>query len=710
MLGRGIIIDGNVISATGGGEGGTDNYNLLQNKPSINGITLIGDKSFSDLGLETTKTYTELTDYVDDYYFNIQIPTRIGDNVPQLTELTNSKYMVLKVSDLPSNKFRITGKSNSVCWFTSSINPLVEGSYITSLAPYDYEYTNTEVAIDVPENANYIIFNFTDTDEVTPKVEVISETIGGTSNYNNLTNKPSINGVELIGNKSWEDLGLPTITDYIELTDYEVGYQFDITIPPYRIGSGVPLPVANNNSQYIILKISDLPSTKFRISGYSEKVLYFTCTDNPIGNISLIKSLSAQEYGYENQEINIEVPAGANYLVFNFTNTNEYTPKLEVISQTLTPNNVIPLTQDLIIESTSELTLDTGLYNTSAYKVYLGSSTSDNLICGSNSIFYFDKSTQELISSFESLYFENGEWIRLQNEYIENELSNNRNKIPTSKAVYEALQNIEPSNLFYTKLTEEYFCNSNGTITNRNGDVLSSGYYFNSYGLHYDNNYDLNFANTIFYYDSQRGYIIRSFNSDYTNLKYYLYYRDTSQAWELHDIDTNSTIPASGDNSNIPTNNAVRNYVNGKLSRYANFQISADTNLVTTADWRSKTVPLELITNNIQDLISYNSSTNIFTVLKNCKLKVELNSGLNFTTGTSGNPYFAVLRIKKTNGNVTTYISSSILLFGDIANNNSLINELQLNGGDTFSYEINFGTAGTYRLLGGRTYVIFTEM
>ena len=36
----------------GGGGGGTTNYNLLTNLPQINGITLKGDKSFDDLGMQ----------------------------------------------------------------------------------------------------------------------------------------------------------------------------------------------------------------------------------------------------------------------------------------------------------------------------------------------------------------------------------------------------------------------------------------------------------------------------------------------------------------------------------------------------------------------------------------------------------------------------------------------------------------------------------
>ena len=45
---------------------------------------------------------------------------------------------------------------------------------------------------------------------------------GGTTNYNNLANKPQINGVELIGNKTTEELGIvsketdPTVPSYVK--------------------------------------------------------------------------------------------------------------------------------------------------------------------------------------------------------------------------------------------------------------------------------------------------------------------------------------------------------------------------------------------------------------------------------------------------------------------------------------------------------------
>ena len=45
-----------VDSHGGGGGGGTNNYNELNNRPQINGTTLTGNKSASDLGLVGTPT------------------------------------------------------------------------------------------------------------------------------------------------------------------------------------------------------------------------------------------------------------------------------------------------------------------------------------------------------------------------------------------------------------------------------------------------------------------------------------------------------------------------------------------------------------------------------------------------------------------------------------------------------------------------------
>ena len=45
-----------VENGTGGGGGGTTNYNALENKPQINSHELSGNKSSADLGLQSTLT------------------------------------------------------------------------------------------------------------------------------------------------------------------------------------------------------------------------------------------------------------------------------------------------------------------------------------------------------------------------------------------------------------------------------------------------------------------------------------------------------------------------------------------------------------------------------------------------------------------------------------------------------------------------------
>ena len=51
------------INSTGGGSGGTTDYSALTNKPSINNVTLSGNKTISDLGLQPAGNYVTDTDY-----------------------------------------------------------------------------------------------------------------------------------------------------------------------------------------------------------------------------------------------------------------------------------------------------------------------------------------------------------------------------------------------------------------------------------------------------------------------------------------------------------------------------------------------------------------------------------------------------------------------------------------------------------------------
>lgn len=61
------------ISSTGGGSGGTTNYQDLTNKPSINNVTLTGNKSLNDLGIQAAGNYitNEADPTVPSYVKNI---------------------------------------------------------------------------------------------------------------------------------------------------------------------------------------------------------------------------------------------------------------------------------------------------------------------------------------------------------------------------------------------------------------------------------------------------------------------------------------------------------------------------------------------------------------------------------------------------------------------------------------------------------------
>ena len=72
-----IDSDGTIhaVGGGGGGTGGTSNYNDLSNKPSINGVSLQGNKTLEDIGAEArgsaSEALSEAKDYTDEKVSNI---------------------------------------------------------------------------------------------------------------------------------------------------------------------------------------------------------------------------------------------------------------------------------------------------------------------------------------------------------------------------------------------------------------------------------------------------------------------------------------------------------------------------------------------------------------------------------------------------------------------------------------------------------------
>ena len=126
--------------AGGGGGGGTSDYTQLTNKPSINSVTLSGNKTSADLGLQDA----------------------------------------IQIDSMPTASVTYDGK---IVQFIG-----------TTTASYTHGYYYECVE-------NNGVYSWVQTN-------VQPSSGGGTSDYNDLTNKPQINGVTLTGNKSTSDLGI----------------------------------------------------------------------------------------------------------------------------------------------------------------------------------------------------------------------------------------------------------------------------------------------------------------------------------------------------------------------------------------------------------------------------------------------------------------------------------------------------------------------
>lgn len=165
--GNNITIDdtenGIRINSTGGGSGGTSNYNDLRNKPKINNVELSGNKSLNDLGIQPAGNYA----------LESEIPTKTSD-------LTNDSGFITGYTEtdptVPSYVKNIT-QANISSWNNKSD---FSGSY----NDLSNKPTIPEELKDLSDDSTHRLV--TDTEKSTWNNK--SDFSG---NYNDLTNKPS---------------------------------------------------------------------------------------------------------------------------------------------------------------------------------------------------------------------------------------------------------------------------------------------------------------------------------------------------------------------------------------------------------------------------------------------------------------------------------------------------------------------------------------
>lgn len=140
-----IEIEVEDVIQTGGG-GGTTNYNMLTHKPQINGVTLSGNKTLEELGISES-IGTEVETYVEEH--KAELKGEKGDKGDSIK------------GDKGDDGF-------------SPVTSVRRVSNGVEISITDKTHTDTQTVYD-------------------------GEGGGGSSDYNDLSNKPKINGLELIG-------------------------------------------------------------------------------------------------------------------------------------------------------------------------------------------------------------------------------------------------------------------------------------------------------------------------------------------------------------------------------------------------------------------------------------------------------------------------------------------------------------------------------
>lgn len=217
-----IYID---ITGSGGG-GGTTNYNVLNNKPSINGNTLIGNKTNADLGIPTkTSDLTNDSHFVVDAHYvhtDNNYDTTAKNIVDGVTSALDGKVDKVDGKGLSTNDYTNADKA-IVDGVTSALASKVNISDLASVATSgDYDDL-----INKPSIPNVSVTQILESGTKIAEIDVDGTTTdiyapnggSGTSDYNALSNRPSINNVVLSGNKSLSDLGINIPTKTSDLTN-----------------------------------------------------------------------------------------------------------------------------------------------------------------------------------------------------------------------------------------------------------------------------------------------------------------------------------------------------------------------------------------------------------------------------------------------------------------------------------------------------------
>lgn len=533
-------------------------------------------------------------------YFNL--PERdliIGSELPPYTSSTSHKFTRFDVDDNYSTTWAVIGEClNTSMWFTTKNIGGTE--YITSASEQNIVISSLSgeaVQIDLPEEADYIYFQFSNITDIAPNLaycEIGSVGGGGSSSYTTLTNKPRLNGTEILGNHGLDYYGLNanggiavkgggllTNTDSRSYKTLTSGSYYDFS--NINIGdtlSGIPSTISDANSKRAFYTC--YPPTAFNFLGNYEYIAvdFYTgeVLDKAQGNTTNTNI-------YDHYETNSTIK-----FFFNFYNTNtianefcvvypsseffqdfeqivRYNEKFtdREVSKDIITGSLYDLT-GLTVGDTfdyTNLTTDTNVAYTEYIEAlkYLPNHTFLRYK-GKGTLIITDLEDKIIaLKTFENATLHDEEILDNYKVYFN--FTNTDSFTPEVK--YNKNFDYKEEYPFWTRLNQNLTFNQDGTTTPQ----LKTGYYLIPLGntiSYYDSNgnmtQDLNFINSICYYNATTQTFLRTPVTIYetNNLQYELMYNTLSNYWNIYSDESYNYVPKTSIASafsNTSTNNQV---------------------------------------------------------------------------------------------------------------------------------------------------------
>ena len=434
----GIILQGNVTKTQLGID---SNYYSLINKPSINNVTLSGNKSLNDLGIQAKliegpginisgNTISAIgggsgtTDYnllsnkpsINDVALQGNLRSdELGLQPTLNVELTNyvagkGLYLVnVNEGDvyLPPYDYLLSASGSDLCYI---IIPTIEGTHVDIKGKYQLvklSSSNSVVSIFSTNN----IYEHGYFDSSSEGTLIIS--------FSDIENYPP--SVELIetgkGNYNEEK----TINENINETNSELQKLLEKNIGYIDYSSDLEtgkIYVVNVDNS--ISEISNVNSASFIADArilYSLIYIKGMCLDYASilfadSDYNLISSEPANQIYYQLIQKRLMIPENCRYVIFNFTNINELSPSLKLLDIDKFYDDVYILREETILNSNGTISVAGDVYDMKEgfylvlNNVFVGSASPSNLMYSNGEIIYYLPSEKRFFGSFKSVSYD----------------------------------------------------------------------------------------------------------------------------------------------------------------------------------------------------------------------------------------------------------------------------------------------------------------